>query len=114
MIAPQWIVSAAHCAFRPDGQGVDGMVTVTGVGDINDPSGEVIAADRLVVHPDWDTDIADWRRAAHPLALAQQRPGACGRPAGRRVHHEPGMPDAAGWGATDESATIGTELLKEA
>jgi secreted trypsin-like serine protease len=113
VIAPQWVISAAHCAFRPGGA-VDAMVTVTGVGDLNDPSGEPIVADQLVVHPDWDPGTLTGdallihlgrpsSRPAHPLAV----------PGGRYVTQQ-GVPNAAGWGTTDEESTIGTDVLKEA
>ena len=114
VIAPQWIVSAAHCAFRPGGQGVDGMVTLTGVGDLNDPNGEVIAADQLVVHPDWDPQtLTGDALLIHLRSPSTAPPHPVAQPGGR-YFTEPGVPNAAGWGATDESATIGTELLKEA
>jgi secreted trypsin-like serine protease len=114
VIAPQWVVSAAHCAFRPDGRGVDGMVTVTGVGDLNDPSGEAIAADKLVVHPDWDPrTLTGDALLIHLRSPSSAPPHAVARPGGQ-YFTQPGVPNAAGWGATDEGATIGTELLKEA
>jgi secreted trypsin-like serine protease len=114
VIAPQWIVSAAHCAFRPGDQGVDGMVTVTGVGDLNEPSGEAIAADRLVVHPDWDPDtLTGDALLIHLRSPSSAPPHPVAQPGGS-YFTEPGVPNAAGWGAVDESATIGTDLLKEA
>jgi secreted trypsin-like serine protease len=114
VIAPQWIVSAAHCAFRPDGQGVDGMVTLTGVGDLNDPAGEAIVADRLVVHPDWDPDsLTGDALLIHLGSPSSASPHAVAQPGGR-YYTQPNVPNAAGWGATDEKAEIGTELLKEA
>ena len=54
LIAPAWILTAAHCAFRPDDQDIDAMLAVTGSADINVEAAEAIAADDLVVHPDWD------------------------------------------------------------
>ena len=74
VIAPQWVVSAAHCAFTPNDELVDAMLTMTGDGDTDDLSGEVIAADRLVVHRRLGSGVADRRRAAHPPALAAAAP----------------------------------------
>ena len=60
VVAPQWIVSAAHCAFRPDDQGVDAMVTLTG--------------DALLIH-------LRSAGSAPPHAVAQLG-GECRRPRG--------------------------------
>lgn len=113
VIAPQWVVSAAHCAFRPGGA-VDAMVTLTGVGDINDPSGEAIAVDQLVVHPDWDPQTLSGDALLIHLRTPSSRPAhPVARPGGRYVTQQ-GVPNAAGWGTTDEDSTIGTDVLKEA
>ena len=55
VIAPTWILTAAHCAFQPNGQGIDAMVTVTGKQDATDPAAEVIPVDQLVVNPGYNT-----------------------------------------------------------
>ena len=36
VVAPEWVISAAHCAFQPNGDGIDALLTITGVGDINE------------------------------------------------------------------------------
>ena len=114
VIAPQWVVSAAHCAFRPDDQGVDAMVALTGVSDIYDPNRQVIAADRLVVHPDWDPNtLTGDALLIHLSTPSKAPPHAVAQPGGQYVSPE-GVPNAAGWGATDVDATIGTDVLKEA
>jgi secreted trypsin-like serine protease len=113
VIAPQWVISAAHCAFRPGGA-VDAMVTVTGVGDLNDPSGEPIVADQLVVHPDWDPETLTGDALLIHLRTPSSRPAhPVARPGGDYVT-VPNRPNAAGWGTTDEASTIGTDVLKEA
>ena len=113
VIAPEWVASAAHCAFRPDGQGIDALLTVTGVGDINE-DGEVIAADGLVVHPAWDPDrlIGD-ALLIHLESASSAPPHALAQP-GVQYVSPPDRPNAAGWGAVDEEAEVGTEVLQEA
>jgi hypothetical protein len=107
------VISAAHCAFRPGGT-VDAMVTLTGVGDLNDPSGEAIPADRLVVHPDWDPQTLSGDALLIHLRTPSSRPAhPVARPGGRYVTQQ-GVPNAAGWGTTDEESKIGTDVLKEA
>jgi secreted trypsin-like serine protease len=114
VIAPQWIVSAAHCAFGPGDRGVDAMVTLTGVGDLNDQAGEWIAADQLVVHPDWDpSSLTGDALLIHLRTPSSAPPHAVAQPGGR-YYTQPNVPNAAGWGATDEKAEVGTQLLKEA
>ncbi len=113
VIAPQWVVSAAHCAFRPGGT-VDAMVTLTGVGNYNDPSGEAIVADQLVVHPDWDPQTLTGDALLIHLRTPSSRPAQpVARHGGRYVTAQ-GVPNAAGWGTTDVDSRIGTEVLKEA
>lgn len=114
VIDPEWVISAAHCAFRPDGQGVDAMVTLTGVGDLNDPSGEAIAADQLVVHDDWDPEtLTGDALLIHLRQPSSAPPHPVAQPGGN-YFTQANVPNAAGWGATDENATVGTALLKEA
>jgi secreted trypsin-like serine protease len=114
VIAPQWVVSAAHCAFRPDDQLVDAMGTITSVGDINDPNGEVRVADRLVVHPDWDPNkLTGDALLIHLKDASTAPPHAVAQPGGQYVSPQ-NVPNAAGWGATDVDATITTDVLKDA
>jgi secreted trypsin-like serine protease len=114
VIAPDWIISAAHCAFQPNGDPIDAMVTLTGVADNTAAGGEAIAADRLVVDPHWNpqTLLGDAllihlksRSSRPPLPLAVE---------GGPYATVEDVPNAAGWGTIDEKSEIGTDVLKEA
>jgi secreted trypsin-like serine protease len=114
VIAPRWIISAAHCAFQPNGEPVDAMVSVTGVQDVNDPKGEAIGADQLVVDPDWDPQALHGDALLVHLKSASSRPAmALATPSGQYVT-KTGVPNAAGWGTIDEDSTVSTDILQEA
>ena len=113
VIAPQWVISAAHCAFQPNGRPIHAMVTITGVADLS-ATGEAIDADRVVVHPGWnpgtltgDVLLIHLRRASSRPPLPVATPGGDYGPV-------PGLPNAAGWGAVDVAGTLPTNLLQEA
>lgn len=114
VVAPTWILSAAHCAFRPDGGPIDALLSVTGVADGNSPLGEAITADRIVVHPAWDPQ----RLIGDALLIHLRSPSA--RPAmplargGLAVHSDGTVPNAAGWGTVDEASTLEAAVLQEA
>lgn len=120
VIAPRWIVTAAHCAFQPDGTGIDAMVTITGAQDIEDPATEVIPVDRLVVNPGYDTGTLQGDALLVHLKANSTRPSmplvtVAGLDAGQYVSPL-GVPNAAGWGNTreDNGPTGRTNILQEA
>jgi hypothetical protein len=113
VVAPSWVASAAHCAFRPDGRPVDGIVTLTGVADTRSP-GEWIAADRVAVDPRWDHVRLTGDTLLIHLVRPSSRPAMPLAVAGGPYVAPPGVPNAAGWGTLDEGSTIGTTVLQEA
>jgi secreted trypsin-like serine protease len=114
VVKPGWILSAAHCAYRPDGEPIDAMLSITGAADINDPVGEAIVADRLVVHPSWDpVSFHGDAMLVHLQAPSSRPPMPLARPGGT-YHSDPAVPDVAGWGNVDERSTITTDVLQEA
>jgi len=121
VIAPNWIISAAHCAFRPDnGQGIDTMVTITGAQNVNDPATEVISVDRLVVNPGYNTSTLQGDALLVHLKSVSSRPSMplvtiAGLDAGRYASPDD-VPNAAGWGNTrEDNAPSGqTDILQEA
>jgi secreted trypsin-like serine protease len=114
VIAPQWVISAAHCAFQPNDEPVHAMVTVTGIADLNDTAGEPIAADQLVVHPGWDPQSLTGDALLIHLRSPSSRPALAIATHGGDYVTVPGIPNAAGWGATDVHATVSTDVLQDA
>jgi secreted trypsin-like serine protease len=113
VVAPQWVISAAHCALSPDRRRSDAIVTVTGVADL-DATGEAIPADRLVMPPGWvpgalTRDVT----LIHLQEASSRRPMPVATPGGD-YGAVPGRPNAAGWGAVDAAGTLPTNLLQEA
>ncbi|HTE59577.1 MAG TPA: serine protease, partial [Solirubrobacteraceae bacterium] len=118
VVAPQWIITAAHCTFGNPGQPPDTMDAIVGVADYTDPSRQVIAVDRFVADPSYDSehdanDVAlvhlQQPTAAPPMRLATSDESAAGR-----YVSDPDVPNAAGWGATDEAGTKFTTVLQQA
>ena len=114
VIAPQWVITAAHCAFRPDGDPIDAMVTITGVADNTNPAGQSIPADRLVVDPKWDPTTLTGDALLVHLKSRSSRPAMPLAVSGGSYVTADDVPNAAGWGTIDEDSTIGTDVLQEA
>jgi len=56
VIAPQWVLTAAHCLRSPD---PDLVHVATGLGDISALSwDDLVRADAVFVHPDWDPSMS--------------------------------------------------------
>jgi secreted trypsin-like serine protease len=115
VINPSWVISAAHCLFRPDGEPVDALITLTGATDKTGAGGgEVIVVDKVVVNPNWSWDTLHGDALLLHLKSRSSRPAMkLASPGGPYVTVE-NLPNAAGWGTTDENSTIGTDVLKEA
>ena len=116
VIAPSWIISAAHCLFRPTGEPVDAVLTVTGTEDKTnqDGTGQAIAADKVVVNPNWNPNTLKGDALLIHLKSRSSRPAMkLALPGGPYVTVQD-VPNAAGWGTIDEDSTIETDVLKEA
>ena len=114
VIAPQWVITAAHCAFRPDGDPIDAMITITGSADNTSPAGQSIPADRLVVDPNWDPTTLTGDALLVHLKSRSSRPAMPLAVSGGSYVTAEDIPNAAGWGTIDEDSTIGTDVLQEA
>jgi secreted trypsin-like serine protease len=103
LVAPRWIVTAAHCTFGSGGQPVERMVASLGVTGSADVARERITVDRYVRDPAFDARRLTGDIALLHLARPSRRPlmplatTAAGSP--------PGVPNAAGWGAVDQRGT---------
>ena len=119
LVDREWVLTAAHCAFGPDGAPVDAMLTVLGSADVGEredgePVPELLAADDVAVHPDWNPFTLEGDvLLVHLEAASAQPPMPLARP---QVEYflDPVVPNLAGWGTTDEDNTLDTEILQEA
>jgi secreted trypsin-like serine protease len=116
VIAPQWILTAAHCGFRPDGTGVDAIITITGAADNEDPTGEAILVDQAITHDAWNPPANGLLGDAMLLHLEtpSSRPAMPLAKSGQSYGLAESIPNVAGWGLIDEKATQSTSLLQEA
>jgi secreted trypsin-like serine protease len=118
VVAPQWIVTAAHCAFGLGRSAPDSLVAVLNVADYLDPGRTVIAVDGTVIDGDYDTvsNVADIAllhlnapTTAPPIRLATKAEFANNA----YVSYQD-VPNAVGWGALDEASSVGTTVLQQA
>ena len=118
VVAPEWIVTAAHCAFGNPGQPPDSLDATVGVTDYTDPSGQVIAVDRFVPDPSYDSqkDVNDVAllHLTQPASVPAMRLATSDESAAGRYRSDPGVPNAAGWGAVDEQGSEFTTALQQA
>lgn len=76
LVAPQWVLSAAHCVEDTKKPGRYSF-RIGGVRDLGGPGGETIVADQVIVHPDYegagyDVSLFHLQRPSvfQPIALA--------------------------------------------
>jgi secreted trypsin-like serine protease len=118
VIAPTWIVTAAHCAFGNPGQSPDSMDATLGVSDYTDQKRQVIAIDHFVPDPSYDSenetnDVALLHLAQPTSVPAMRLATTAGANAGSYQSPD-GVPNAAGWGAIDEAGKQFTPVLQQA
>jgi secreted trypsin-like serine protease len=118
VVAPSWVITAAHCAVGNPGQPPESMSVVLGVSDYTDPKGQTMDVDRFVTDPSYDptrvrNDVALLHLSQPTSAPAMRLATAAESDAGG-YQSQDGVPNAAGWGATDEAATQFTPDLQQA
>ena len=118
VIAPTWIVTAAHCAFGNPGQSPDSMDVILGVSDYTDAKRQVISVDRFVPNPSYDSahmrgDVA-LLHLAQPTSAPAIRLATTAESDGGSYRSDDGVPNAAGWGAVDEDGKQFTTELQQA
>jgi secreted trypsin-like serine protease len=116
VVASDWVLSAAHCAYGAPGQFASTMTAVLGVKNYDDQNRTVIQVDKLVVDPAYDAvrdvnDIAMFHLHTPTTIPAMRLASMDG--ASAYVSYE-GTPNAAGWGTTDADSTMLTTVLRQA
>jgi secreted trypsin-like serine protease len=119
VVAPQWILTAAHCTFGEEEDGPpERMVATLGVTDYTDPAGENIRVDRFVPNPAYDHEkLVGDVGLLHLQRATTQPPMPLATSAGVAANHyssPPGVPNAAGWGAVDQDGTQLPTTLQQA
>jgi secreted trypsin-like serine protease len=118
VVAPEWIITAGHCAFGNPGQPPEVMHAILGVTNSQDPSGQVVAIDRLVPDPAFDPtqDVEDLAmlHLAQPVTTPPIRLATSADFNAGRYVSDPNVPNAAGWGAVDQNGSQFTTALQQA
>jgi secreted trypsin-like serine protease len=118
VVAPSWVITAGHCSVGNPGQPPDSMDAVLGVTDYTDPHGQKLAVDRFVTDPSYDADHVRNDVAllhlSQPTSAPAMRLATTAESDAGDYRSQDGVPNAAGWGATDEAGTQFSPELQQA
>lgn len=115
LIAPQWVMTAAHCFFNVIEQDLDAdaVDVVVGRTNLSLAGGERIAVTELVLHPSYDNTLIDYDIAllklAHPTTIPwlERRVGYDDE---ARLAVTGTMTTVIGWGVTSEGGEMPATL----
>ncbi len=110
LIAPKWVVTAAHCLY---GEDPDNVEVVLGLLKLDEKPKERINVEEIIIHPEYDEDTSDFDVALLRLAKASQQKTiemiSAGDPDGFAT---PGtMATIIGWGALKEGGPTSRKLM---
>jgi secreted trypsin-like serine protease len=110
LIAPQWVITAAHCPYGNDPEDFD---VVLGLIDLYEEKAERIPIEEIIIHPNYDPNTSDFDIALLRLAkAAKQKPIQlipAGDPDGLTAPDK--MATAIGWGALYEGGPPSPKLM---
>ena len=96
VIAPHWILTAAHCMVDTKPGDIQVAVGRTNIDDLS--TGQTVLADRIVVHPDY-AETGTFDAALIHTATAVDSPAIALAPLGNDTLEQQGAPlTVAGWG----------------
>jgi trypsin len=110
VVAPQWVLTAAHCLVDTEPSEI--QVTV-GKTDLSAAGGQTLAADRILVHPDYE-ETGTFDAALVRTTTAMDVPTIPLVPLGEESLEEQGAPlTVAGWGTEFFGSPFIPDRMKE-